>query len=282
MNTPPLQPDDPRLVRLGSLRDRDLRREGLLVAEGRWLARRLLESSAAEAVAIVAPRFADEFAPYADRGAEILVAAEEALSQVAGFAFHRGALAVARRPALATVESVLADPRPRQTVVVLPDTTNVENLGAIFRSAAALGVDTIFLGEQCCDEFSRRTLRVSMGAALQLRLVRSGNLAADLDALRDAGFSIAATVLDSSATPLMQFCPPEKTALLFGSEADGLAEHWVHAADTQLTIPMAEGVDSLNLAAAAAIALWHVQQNSLHTAPPRLSKEPKILPNPPK
>ncbi len=229
------------------------------MAEGRWLAMRLLDADCDGATVLIAPRFEDDFAPYAKSGAEVLVASDEILSAVAGFDFHRGAIAIARRPALPTLETVLARaPRPC-TVVVLPDTTNVENLGAIFRSAAALGIDTVLLGEQCCDEFSRRTLRVSMGAALRLTLVRSDNLRGDLLALRAAGYSLAATVLDPSAEDIAEFVPAEKTAILFGSEADGLSKEWICLADDRLTIPMAEGADSLNLAAAAAIALWHIQ-----------------------
>lgn len=267
MSISPISCDDPRLAKFVALRDRDLRREGLLVAEGRWLAMRLLDANCADTMVLVAPRFADDFAPYAQSGAEVLIASDEILSAVAGFNFHRGAIAIARRPATVPLASVLAQAALPQTVVVLPDTTNVENLGAIFRSAAALGVDTILLGEQCCDEFARRTLRVSMGAALKLTLVRSGALRDDLNALREAGYSLAATVLGPAADDLAAFTPAGKTALLFGSEADGLAEEWIQLADHRLTIPMAEGTDSLNLAAAAVIALWHVrtQQSQKNT-----------------
>jgi tRNA G18 (ribose-2'-O)-methylase SpoU len=268
MSISQLSPDDTRLTRIVALRDRDLRREGLLVAEGRWLATRLLEAGLAETVVLVAPRFANNFAPYAKNGTEVLVASDEILSAVAGFDFHRGAIAIARRPLLAPLETVLANPAPPETIIVLPDTTNAENLGAIFRSAAALGIETFLLGERCCDEFSRRTLRVSMGAALRLTLVKSEALLDDLVTLRRAGYSLAATVLELPANTLATFVPPDKLALLFGSEADGLADEIIKQADHCLTIPMAEGANSLNLAAAAAIALWHVQ-TARASRPPR-------------
>ena len=136
---------------------------------------------------------------------------------------------------------------------------NAENLGSIFRTATALGVEVVLLGEQCCDEFSRRVLRVSMGAALELKLTRSARLTDDLGVLKRRGYQLAAMVLDESAVDLADFHPAEPTALMFGSEADGLAGSLIDLADVQLTIPMSANTDSLNLAASAAIALWRIQ-----------------------
>ena len=255
----PVTPDDPRLEVFSNLRDRDLRRRGQLIAEGRWLAHRLVRAGYPQTQVLTTPRFADEFAEFAGRGGDLFVADDQTLSAVAGFDFHRGVIASSARPAPATLAAVISQATPGSTVAILPDTGNAENLGAIFRTAAALGVEIILLGERCCDEFSRRVLRVSMGAAFQLKLTRSTRLADDLTALSERGYQLAAIVLDPTAVDLADFRPTGPTALMFGSEATGLDKSLIERADIKLTIPMSAGVDSLNLATAAAITLWHVQ-----------------------
>jgi tRNA G18 (ribose-2'-O)-methylase SpoU len=251
--------DDPRLEAFSNLRDRDLRSRGQLIAEGRWLAHRLVRAEYPKTQVLTAPRFADEFTEFADGGGDLFVADEATLSSVAGFDFHRGVIASAARPELPTLATALSQIIPGGTIVILPDTSNAENLGAIFRTATALGIEIILLGEQCCDEFSRRVLRVSMGAAFQLKLTRSSCIADDLATLSERGYQLAAMVLDPTAVNLAKFRPTAPTALMFGSEANGLEESLIARADAKITIPMTAGVDSLNLATAAAITLWRVQ-----------------------
>jgi len=250
--------DDPRLEAFANLRDRDLRRQGRLIAEGRWLAHRLVRCKYPNTQLLSTARFADEFTEFAANG-DLLVADDATISTIAGFDFHRGVIAAADRPELPSLNDALLQTKPGGTIIVLPDTSNAENLGSIFRTAAALGVETILLGEQCCDEFSRRVLRVSMGAVFELKLTRSTHLADDLDILNQRGYQLAAMVLDESATDLADYRPTAPTALMFGSEADGLNESLIARADIRITIPMSENTDSLNLAASAAIALWRVQ-----------------------
>ena len=261
MSAIPVGPDDPRLEVFSNLRDRDLRGRGQLIAEGRWLVHRLVGAGYPQTQVLTTPRFADEFAEFASGGGDLFVADDATLSAVAGFDFHRGVIASAARPALATLETAISQAKPGGTIVILPDTSNAENLGAIFRTAAALGIEIILLGERCCDEFSRRVLRVSMGAAFQLKLTRSTCITDDLTALGERGYQLAAMVLDPTAMDLAKFRPSGPTALMFGSEATGLDESLIERADTQITIPMTPGTDSLNLATAAAITLWHVQTN---------------------
>jgi len=251
--------DDPRLEVFSNLRDRDLRGRGQLIAEGRWLAHRLVGAEYPQTQVLTTPRFADEFAEFAASAGDLFVADDATLSAVAGFDFHRGVIASADRPELATLDLVLSQARPDSTIVVLPDTSNAENLGAIFRTAAALGIEIILLGERCCDEFSRRVLRVSMGAAFQLKLTRSTSIADDLTALGERGYQLAAMVLDPTSINLAEFRPSGPTALMFGSEATGLDKSLIARAEVRITIPMTPNTDSLNLATAAAIALWHVQ-----------------------
>jgi tRNA G18 (ribose-2'-O)-methylase SpoU len=248
---------DPRLEAFANLRDRDLRRQRRLIAEGRWLAHRLVSQGYPNTQVLTSERFADEFAPLV-ADSDLLVADNETMSAVVGFDFHRGVIASSDRPVLPTLAEAMAQSKTGGTVVVLPDTSNAENLGSIFRTAAGLGVEVILLGEQCCDEFSRRVLRVSMGAAFGLKITRSTNLDDDLSALGDRGYKLAAMVLDESALDLADFRADGPTALMFGSEADGLAKPLIDRADVKLTIPMSKQVDSLNLAASAAIALWRI------------------------
>jgi len=250
--------DDPRLEVFSNLRDRDLRRENRLIAEGRWLAQRLVRQGYPNTQVLTSKRFEDQFADFAETG-DLFVAEDATMSQVAGFDFHRGVIASSDRPEPPSLGEALSQSEPRQTVIILPDTSNAENLGSIFRTAAGLGVETILLGEQCCDEFSRRVLRVSMGAAFELKLPRSNRLTDDLTVLSDRGYQLAAMVLDPSAENLANFRPTGPTALMFGSEADGLDQSLIDRSDIRLTIPMSPGTDSLNLAASAAIALWRVQ-----------------------
>jgi tRNA G18 (ribose-2'-O)-methylase SpoU len=250
--------DDQRLEAFSDLRDRDLRREGRLIAEGRWLAHRLVRCGYPNTQVLTSPRFADEFDEFTATGGDVLVADEATMSDVAGFDFHRGVIASSDRPELPSLDQALSQSKPGGTIIVLPDTSNAENLGSIFRTAAALGVEMILLGEQCCDEFSRRVLRVSMGAAFQLKLTRSSRLSDDLTALSERGYQLAAMVLDPNATDLAEFSPTGPTALMFGCEANGLDQSLIDRADTRITIPMSDDVDSLNLAASAAIALWRV------------------------
>ncbi len=248
---------DRRLEAFANLRDRDLRRQRRLIAEGRWLAHRLISQGYPNTQVLTSERFADEFSPLVASD-DLLVADNETMSAIVGFDFHRGVIASADRPVLPTLVEALAQSKTGRTVVVLPDTSNAENLGSIFRTAAGLGVEVILLGEQCCDEFSRRVLRVSMGAAFELKITRSANLADDLAVLAQHGYKLAAMVLDESAIDLADFHADGPTALMFGSEADGLAKPLIERADVRLTIPMSKQIDSLNLAASAAIALWRI------------------------
>jgi tRNA G18 (ribose-2'-O)-methylase SpoU len=147
------------------------------------------------------------------------------------------------------------------TVVVLPDVQDPTNLGSIIRSAAAFGCAAVILGGRCADPFSRRVLRVSMGAALFIPIIKSRELAADLNQLAEADFELVATMLDPAAKPLASYRRAPRTGILLGSEGHGLAGEWVSLCERQVTIPMQAGVDSLNVSVAAAVVLWHACNN---------------------
>lgn len=177
------------------------------------------------------------------------------LESITGFTMHRGALASMHRPVLPSVESVLDGAR---RVVVIEDVVDHTNVGAIFRATAGLGADAVLVTPRCADPLYRRSVRVSMGTVLQLPWTRVPEWPEGARLLHDAGFEIAALALEDGAIALDEFAtnPPEKIALLLGAEGDGLSRRALHAADTVVTIPMLHGVDSLNVAAASAVALW--------------------------
>ncbi|MFV0445613.1 MAG: TrmH family RNA methyltransferase [Planctomycetaceae bacterium] len=148
-----------------------------------------------------------------------------------------------------------------QLLVACPRMTDPDNLGSLIRLCRAFGVAGLLLGEGCCDPFSRRTLRVSMGNAFALPTVESTDLRRDLTRLRtDAGYHLSATVLDSSATPLHAAARLPRDVLLLGNETHGLSSDWVEFCDRQLTIPMHGGTDSLNVSVAAGIFLHWLAQ----------------------
>lgn len=179
------------------------------------------------------------------------------LAQLTGFELTRGVLCAMQRPSPKDIKKLLSEAR---RIVVLESICDSTNIGAIFRSAAALGMDALLLSEDCCDPLCRRALRVSMGTVLQLPWCYikewSGSGIAQLHEL---GFITAAMALDEHAIPLDEArLKAEKLAIVLGTEGDGLAKQTVSACDCCLRIPMAHGVDSLNVAAASAIAFWQL------------------------
>ena len=252
--------DDPRVAAYRNLRDRTLRGQRMFVAEGDLLVKRLLASRfAAESLLVVESRAA-EFVPHVPAGVPIYVAKESLLQPIIGFHLHQGVLAVGcRRPEL-SLEEILGPPdgRPLGTVIC-PRVTKPENMGLIFRTAAGLGVDCLLLGPQCCDPFSRRCLRVSMGAVLRAPYRKSVDLAADLDMLRGRwGVEILAAVLNEQATTLDNVGWPRRAAVMLGNEFDGLEDRWLEFCAHRATIPMARQTDSLNLGVAAGIFVYEM------------------------
>jgi tRNA G18 (ribose-2'-O)-methylase SpoU len=176
---------------------------------------------------------------------------------IAGFHVHRGCLAIAERPADAQV------PANARTVVVAVDLVDVDNLGALARNAAAFGADALVLSPRCADPFYRKAVRTSAGAVLTLPIVRLHRWPDDLLGLRNArGFSLIAAALGEYTVPLSDFARPDRIAILFGHEGHGLDLETQNLCDHRVTIPMAKTptVDSLNVATAAAVFLYHLTQ----------------------
>ena len=179
------------------------------------------------------------------------------LKQVTGFRVHRGCLAIGERPAAATDADLpaLADTR---LAVVLEQVGNPDNVGGIFRNAAAFGVGSVLLGPGCCDPLYRKAIRTSIGATLRIPWGEIPDWPDGLGRLRERGFTTTALVPDRDADdlPALADDPPRRTALVLGNEGAGLSDGATARVDRRVRIPMAEGVDSLNVASAAGIALY--------------------------
>ena len=263
MTEPIVSLDDPRLWPYRELKDRALDRSGRwFVAEGEHVVRRLLASDFhVESVFLSEKRVAD-MAPAVPAGVPVYVAPQHLMEGVLGFKFHSGVIACGRRKPRQTIDGVVPRGRDRLTLVVCPDISNVENIGSIIRLSAGFGADALILGEHCHDPFWRQSVRVSMGTVFTLPVVHTDDLLRDLGRLRrEWGVELAATVLDPDAEPLAGAARPAKLGLLFGGEAQGLGPAYVAACDRRVTIPMKLGTDSLNVAVAAGIFLYHFTQS---------------------
>jgi tRNA G18 (ribose-2'-O)-methylase SpoU len=222
----------------------------------------------------VLPKWVDEVgALLADFDIPIYVGESTVLESITGFVMHRGALASMHRPELPAVAELVADAR---RIVVLEDIVDHTNVGAIFRNGAALGVDAVLVTPRCADPLYRRSVRVSMGTVFQVPWTRIGEWpGSGLELLRTLGFRVAAFGLRDDAIPLDDYAAsaPERLALVFGTEGDGLLPSTMEAADDVVLIPMSGGVDSLNVASATGIAIWATRarpaERSLPTAPTR-------------
>jgi tRNA G18 (ribose-2'-O)-methylase SpoU len=250
--------DDSRVAPYRNLKDRDLARDGdRFIAESEQLVRRLLASGIKTESVLVADKRLPDLAAILPDDLPVYVAPAAVVNQIVGFKFHSGVMAVGVRPPSPTIDSVLAG-KERATLVVCPEVEKTDNLGSLIRIAAAFGADAMILGERSCDPFFRQSVRVSMGAVFQLPIVRSHDLIHDLRRLREEfGVELIATVLDEDAEPLDRAGRAAKTALLLGNEAQGLPLEIVALCDRRVTIPMKLGTDSLNVAVAAGVFLYH-------------------------
>jgi tRNA G18 (ribose-2'-O)-methylase SpoU len=252
--------DDPRLADYRDLRDVQLRQHleaehGLFIAEGEKVVRRAVEAGFAPRSFLMAPRWLDGLADVlAASGAPVYVVPEALAEEVTGFHVHRGALASLHRRPLPTVEDVVAGAR---SVLVLEDVVDHTNVGAIFRCGAALGFDAVLVAPRCADPLYRRSIKVGMGAVFTMPWTRLPDWYDALPALSRAGFTTVALTLAEDATAIEEAVTDvDRLALVLGSEGHGLSPRWEEAADRRAIIPMAAGIDSLNVAAAAAVACY--------------------------
>ncbi len=255
--------DDQRIAPYRQLKDRELAREGArFIAEGEFVVRRLLLSSYETESVLLARRRVQDIAPLVPARVAIYVPPDELMHQIIGFKFHSGVIACGKRGPRRTVDDVIPRDRQRLTLVICPEIANAENMGAMIRVSAAFGVDALILGERSCDPFWRQSVRVSMGTIFQISLVQSDDLVRDMQRLQtEWQVQLAATTLDSDAENLVDAMRESKLGLLFGNEAQGLEQRLTDACDRRITIPMKLGTDSLNVAVAAGIILFHFTAN---------------------
>lgn len=235
---------------------------GLYIAESSKVIARALAAGHRPRSALVLEQWLPEIERLlGDSDVPVYVGDGELLRQLTGFDLHRGALASMHRPVLPQVADVLSGAR---LVVVLEDIVDHTNVGAIFRSAAGLGADAILVSPRCADPFYRRSIRVSMGTVLQVPWTRLPDWPEGARLLESAGFHIAALALTPDAVPLDEFAAaaPDRVALLLGAEGDGLSRKALASAGTVVTIPMLHGVDSLNVAAASAVAIYALRERA--------------------
>ncbi len=257
-------PADPRLADYFNLTDVALRRKldterGLYLAESDKVIRRALAAGHRPRSFLMGRRWVSELADLvaaaeAD-GVPVYVGTDDVITAMTGFHLHRGAIAAMHRPAPTPLEQVLEGAR---RVVVLEDIVDHTNVGAIFRSAAALGVDAVLVTPRCADPLYRRSIRVSMGTVFQVPWARIDPWPGGVSQLSARGFTVAAFALATDSLTLDELAadPPERLALVMGTEGDGLRARTLAACDVVVRIPMAGGVDSLNGAAASAVAMW--------------------------
>jgi tRNA G18 (ribose-2'-O)-methylase SpoU len=255
--------DDPRLAPYANVRQTNLTRwSGLFIAEGQRVVERLLTSEFAVESVLVSDRrheaVLSRWPAELIEATSVFVAPQALAEQLVGYNFHAGVLACGRRFEPFSVEETLAVCRHSHTVVACPHITSPDNLGAILRNSAALGVDAVLFGPGSCDPFSRRVLRVSMGAPFALPVAESPTLLKDLVAARDAhGWQLIAAAIDDEAEPLSEAIRPQRIVLVLGNEAEGLSDDWLATCERRVMIPMATAVDSLNVAVAAGVMLHH-------------------------
>lgn len=227
---------------------------GLVIAEGAVAVRRLFESPyPVRAVFGVEHRVAELADVIA--GIPAYVASPQVMADVVGFHLNRGVLAVADRAPAPTVAELAVGSR---MLAVTEGVGDHENLGALFRNAAALGIDGVIVGPRCSDPLYRRSVRVSMGHVLRVPFAQVDDLPATVSTLHAAGFCVAALTPAADAVDLRAYDPGGPVALLLGAEGPGLSPEALGLADVRVQIPMPDGVDSLNVATAAAIAFYEL------------------------
>jgi len=252
--------DDPRLADFAHRTDVALKNgsrteHGLYIAESALVLERALRSGHAPRAVLALGGSVDEAVALVGDGVPVYSGPAELLAELTGYILHRGLIASMHRPALPDPAELLRDAR---RVVVLENVADPTNVGAIFRSVAAIGADAVLVTPRCSDPFYRRAIRVSMGTVLQVPWTRVGDWGSTRELLAASGFHIIALALSDDAVSLRDFAAdaPDRVALVLGAEGTGLTAEAVAAADTVVQIPMAHGIDSLNVAATAAVAMY--------------------------
>ncbi|TFD91328.1 TrmH family RNA methyltransferase [Cryobacterium serini] len=254
---------DARLVDYAHLTDVALKKargteHGLYIAESALVLERALRAGHVPRSVLALGNTADEaLSVLGHYAAEVpvFVGSGEMLAELTGYILHRGLIASMHRPELPNADTLLAGAR---RIVIIENVSDPTNVGAIFRSAGAIGADAILVTPRCSDPFYRRAIRVSMGTVLQVPWTRVGDWTTTRALLTRHGFHVAALALTPGAVSLRDFdgTGHERLALLLGAEGEGLTPEALTSSDSVVQIPMKHGIDSLNVAAASAVAMW--------------------------
>ena len=251
---------DPRLTDFAhrtdvALKNGSTAEHGLYIAESALVLGRALRAGHRPRSVLALGGTVDEAVALVGDDVPVYSGPGDLLAELTGYILHRGLIASMHRPPLPSVQSLLENAR---RVVILENVVDPTNVGAIFRSVAAIGADAVLVTPRCSDPFYRRAIRVSMGTVLQVPWTRTGDWASTRELLAANGFHVAALALTDDAVSLRSFAAtaPEKVALVLGTEGEGLTPEAIAAADTVVQIPMAHGIDSLNVAATAAVAMY--------------------------
>jgi len=255
-------PEDPRLADYREIRDAERRRRGgTFIAEGRQVVRRLLSAGRyrVRSALVTPPALHALGEALAAAGVPTYLVRQDVVEAVVGIEFHHGCLAAGERGAEPTAEAVLAETRRSDRLVILEGLGDSSNVGALFRNALAFGVGAAFLAPGTADPLYRKAIRVSSGATVALPFARLADWPRDLERLRDAGYTVLALTPRAEAVDIGELDKrrplPARLALLLGTEGRGLSAEALAAADLLVRIPMAPEMDSLNVAAAGAVAL---------------------------
>ena len=255
-----VDPNDSRVTGYRDLTDVALRirteiDDGIFIAESASVIERAIARGYRPVSVLMEDKWLERMTPILEPAGDfpIYLGDRHLLESITGFHVHRGALALIQRPALPSIESVI-DGASR--LIIAEDIVDHTNVGAIIRSAAGLGFDGFLVTPRCADPLYRRSVRVSMGTVFDLPWTRIPSWPGDLAHLRAAGFTIAAITPESGAVAIDEFEVPDRLAVIVGTEGDGLSAQTLDAADVKIRIPMQHGVDSLNVAAAAAVVCW--------------------------
>ena len=257
-------PDDDRIADYRALTDVELRTRweppnGLFIAEGELVIERAIRAGYRARSLLVDEKRADQLAGL-PTDAPLYAATQDVLESITGFHVHRGILASFHRKAVPALGEVLAGAR---RLAVLEGLNTHTNLGALFRSAAAFGIDAVVLSPDCADPLYRRSVRVSMGEVFAIPYAKAQSWPGALATIRSAGFTVLAMTPAADAVPLQRLthAQRERPALLLGAEGPGLTRHALDASDVRVAIPMRHDVDSLNVATAAAVAFWELARD---------------------
>ena len=257
--------DLPELAPYRTMRwQREQREQGLFVAEGEKVVRRLLESDF-EVVSLLLPErwyqeYSELIAKRPEQQIEVFTAEKELLEKLTGFSFYQGVLAIGRVPKPVSLESVMDRAVEPKLLVALDEISNAPNMGGLIRSCVAFGADALVVGETCCSPYLRRSVRSSMGTIFKLPIVESANLRESMEMMKRAGLRAIAAHAHSQQRSVSEVDFAGDCVVVLGNEEKGLSAGVLELCDEQVVIPMQKEVDSLNVGTAGAIFLYEVNR----------------------